>query len=132
MNWLPLLVMLATPVTPCLGPSAWDNDGGSTLHIDSIAADGQISGHYVNHAQGYRCQGTAYPVTGWWALDTNVVTFSVKWQNDHERCNSVTSWVGYFEAGCKRLVTSWFLVRDDADNRDDMLSGESVFIRIAP
>jgi len=45
--------------------SAWTNQSGSTLYIDSVSNDGQITGTYINRAQGYGCQNISYAVTGW-------------------------------------------------------------------
>lgn len=54
--------------------SAWTNQSGSTLYINSIASNGQLTGTYINRAAGYGCQNTPYPVTGW--IYGSAITFT--------------------------------------------------------
>jgi len=52
-------------ITSIPTPSAWNNQSGSTLIINSIDSTGLITGTYVNRAPGYGCQNIPYPVTVW-------------------------------------------------------------------
>jgi Avidin family len=103
--------------------SAWTNQSGSTLYIDAIAPNGQVSGHYINRAQGYGCQNIAYPMTGW--LYANSITFTVKWQSTTQSCNSITSWTGFFYGG--KINTLWQLVVNGSTSTSQILKGSDTF-----
>jgi Avidin family len=105
--------------------SAWTNQSGSTLYIDAIAPSGQITGHYINRAQGFGCQNISYPVTGW-TYGTSI-TFTVKWQSSTQSCNSITSWTGFFYNG--KITTLWQLVVNGSTNPNQILQGSDVFTR---
>ena len=64
-----------------------------------------ITGSYVNNAAGFQCQGTSYPLVGWY-LNT-ATTFSVIWSNSAANCNSVTAWTGNYVGG--NFVMDWSL-----------------------
>jgi hypothetical protein len=55
-----------------------------------------VSGSYINRNEGFNCQNTPYPLTGW--VLGNFISFSVAWDNVYENCNSVTAWSGFAEA----------------------------------
>lgn len=105
--------------------AAWTNQRGSTLYIDAVAPNGQISGQYVNRASGSGCQNTPYPVIGW--LYGTAITFTVKWQNSSQSCNSITSWAGFFANG--RINTQWELV---VNGSTQIQRGSDVFTPVAP
>lgn len=82
---LPLVSAIAI-AAQCPGTSTWQNESGSYLYFDSISPDGKITGHYINNAAGYNCQGTPYPVVGWILPGTNTIAFTVQWSNQYENC----------------------------------------------
>jgi hypothetical protein len=103
--------------------SAWVNQLGSVLHIDSVGSNGQLTGTYVNKAPGFRCQGTPYPVAGW--VYGTAITFTTRWQNPSESCNSITSWTGFYSQG--QIKTLWQLVVNGSSNTGQILQGSDVF-----
>lgn len=103
--------------------SAWTNQRGSTLYIDSVAPNGQLTGHYINRAQGFNCQNIAYPVVGW--IYQNAITFTTIWQNPVESCNSITSWTGFYDNG--QISTLWQLVVNGSSSTNQILQGSDTF-----
>jgi hypothetical protein len=83
----------------------WVNDHGSTLVIQTIGADGSVTGTYANNAPGYKCAGVAFPIVGW--MDGARISYTVRWKNASVDCASITSWTGYFNEG--RLGVEWVL-----------------------
>ena len=108
----------------------WQNQSGSYLVVSSVNSDGLINGQYWNYASGYNCIGTPYPVTGWQLPGTNTVTFTVKWDNNHENCYSLTAWTG-FTTGSTTITTLWQLVPNGAQNTGQILQGSDTFRRVA-
>ncbi|MGR6036117.1 MAG: avidin/streptavidin family protein [Candidatus Nitrosoglobus sp.] len=106
--------------------STWTNQSGSTLHIKSIDSKGQITGYYINRAKDYGCQDTPYPVTGW--VYETAITFTVKWKNATESCNSITSWTGFYYQGV--ITTLWQLVPDGAKSTGEIKQGGDIFKRV--
>ncbi len=104
-------------------PSAWTNQSGSTLYIENVGPSGDLSGYYINRAQGYACQNTPYPVTGW--IYGTAITFTVTWQNATESCNSITSWTGFYYQG--QITTLWQLVINGSTSTDQIITGEDIF-----
>ena len=89
--------------------SVWKNQSGSTITFTSVdPASGQLSGIYINNAQGYSCQGTPYPVTGY--IYETLLSWSVRWSNATEDCKSITGWTGYFDSASGTIKTDWMLV----------------------
>jgi len=103
--------------------SAWTNQSGSTLYIDAVAPSGQLTGSYINRAQGFGCQNTAYPVTGW--VYGTAITFTVLWENAVESCNSITSWTGFYFQGT--ITTLWQLVINGSTSPQQIAQGSDVF-----
>lgn len=103
--------------------SAWTNQSGSTLFIDSISANGQLTGTYVNRAPGYQCQNSPYPVTGW--VYGTAITFTTIWKNSSESCNSITAWTGFYYQG--QIKTLWQLVINGSTNTNQIIQGEDTF-----
>lgn len=103
--------------------SAWTNQSGSTLFIDSISASGQLTGTYVNRASGYQCQNSPYPVTGW--IYGSAITFTTDWRNSTESCNSITAWTGFYYQGT--IQTLWQLVINGSSNTNQIIKGEDIF-----
>ena len=87
----------------------WVNDHGSVLVIQSIGANGSVTGTYANNAAGYKCAGVAFPLVGW--MDGQRISYTVLWKNASVDCNSITSWTGYFNAG--RLGVEWVVTFDE-------------------
>jgi hypothetical protein len=59
------------PLANAQAPSVtgtWVNDHGSVLVIQSIGANGSVTGTYANNATGYKCAGVAFPLVGWATL----------------------------------------------------------------
>lgn len=105
--------------------SAWTNQRGSTLYIDSISSTGQVTGHYINRAAGYNCQNISYPVTGW--VYGTAITFTTLWQSQTESCNSITSWTGFYYQG--QISTLWQLTKNGSTSTSQILQGSDVFNR---
>ena len=103
--------------------SAWTNQSGSTLYIESISNDGQIVGSYINRAQGYGCQNIEYPVTGW--VYGTAITFTVDWKSAIESCNSITSWTGFLYQG--KIQTLWQLVVNGSSSTSQIINGPDTF-----
>ncbi len=108
------------------GATTWVNQSGSMMTI-SVNSKGAVSGQYINRAAGTKCQGTPYKISGW-ALN-NFISFSVRWDNAHENCNSVTGWTGYATAdssGKISIKTKWNLVYKSASG-SQIQPGEDTF-----
>ncbi len=104
--------------------SVWQNQRGSLFQINTVSANGLLTGFYVNKAAGYQCQNYGYPMTGW-VVGTSV-SFSVNWNNGVVNCNSTTGWTGYVSGNT--LVTKWNL---SASGSTTILSGADTFTRIS-
>lgn len=108
------------------GATTWVNQSGSIMTI-SVNSKGAVSGQYINRAAGTKCQGTPYKISGW-ALN-NFISFSVRWDNAHENCNSITGWTGYATAdssGKINIKTKWNLVYQSASG-SQIQPGEDTF-----
>lgn len=103
--------------------SAWTNQSGSTLYIENIGSNGQLTGTYINRAQGYGCQNIAYPVTGW--VYGTAITFTTTWQSTTESCNSITAWTGFLYQG--QIQTLWQLVINGSSNTKQIIQGADTF-----
>ena len=107
-------------------PSAWDNQSGSTLTINSISSTGLITGTYTNRASGYGCQNIPYPVTGW-AYGT-AITFNTIWQNASASCSSITAWTGFLYQG--KMSTLWSLTIDGSYSTAQIIPGNDTFRQV--
>ena len=87
----------------------WVNDHGSVLVIQSIRANGSVTGTYANNATGYKYAGVALPLVGW--MDGQRISCTVLWKNASVDYNSITSWTGCFNAG--RLGVEWVVTFDE-------------------
>ncbi|WP_445945773.1 avidin/streptavidin family protein [Shewanella sp.] len=107
--------------------SAWVNQDGSTLYINSINAQGELTGSYINRAAGFACQNSPYPVNGW--VFGTAISFSTKWLNSVESCNSITSWSGFYNnaGGQGKISTLWQLVVNGSSSPSQILKGQDVF-----
>lgn len=108
---LAALCAVAQP-TSAQSPSVtgtWANDHGSTLVIQSIGADGSVTGTYASSTPGYKCAGVAFPLVGW--MDGPRISYTVRWKNASVDCAQITSWTGYFNG--TRLGVEWVLSYDD-------------------
>jgi len=103
--------------------SAWTNQSGSTLYINTIDANGLLSGTYINREAGYGCQNIAYPVTGW--VYGTAITFTTTWESQSESCNSITAWTGFYAQG--QITTLWQLVINGSTSPSQILKGSDVF-----
>lgn len=102
----------------------WRNDHGSVLVIQSVGADGGVTGTYANNAPGYKCAGVAFPIAGW--MDGSRISYTVRWKNASVDCASITSWTGYFNEG--RLGVEWVLVYEE-DGRPRLRAGSDSYTR---
>lgn len=107
-------------------PSAWDNQSGSTLTINSISSTGLITGTYTNRASGYECKNIPYPVTGW-AYGT-AITFNTIWQNASASCSSITAWTGFLYQG--KMSTLWSLTIDGSYSTAQIIPGNDTFRQV--
>lgn len=103
--------------------SAWTNELGSTLYIDTIGSNGLLTGTYINRAAGYGCQNISYPVTGW--VYGTAITFTTIWESTTESCNSITAWTGFYYNG--QISTLWQLVINGSTSTSQILTGSDVF-----
>ena len=103
--------------------SAWTNQDGSTLYINSVGSNGQITGTYINRAPGYSCQNISYPVTGW--IYGTAITFTTIWQSSTESCNSITAWTGFYYNG--EIATLWQLTINGSTSTSQIIQGSDVF-----
>jgi len=103
--------------------SAWTNQSGSTLYIDSIDDRGFLTGTYINRASGYSCQNISYPVVGW--VYGTAITFNTIWRSTTESCNSITAWTGFLYNG--KIDTLWQLTRNGSSNTSQIIKGNDVF-----
>ena len=89
--------------------TSWVNQSGSRMTI-SVSGAGVVTGTYVNNAAGTSCRGTPYAITGWVLND--FISFTVRWDNSFENCNSITGWTGYagVSGGTVSITTDWNLV----------------------
>ena len=103
--------------------SVWVNQVGSLLSINSIDANGLLTGTYINKEAGYGCQNSSYPVTGF--VYGTVISFTVNWQNSVETCNSITSWTGFYFNG--QISTLWQLVVSGSTSTSQIVQGSDTF-----
>lgn len=108
------------------GMSGWTNQSGSTMSI-SVDPSGQVNGTYINRASGYGCQNTPYPVTGW--IVGTSISFTVRWDNQYENCNSVTGWTGFYNTATGQIDTLWNLAVSGSTNPGQIISGSDTFSR---
>jgi len=116
----------ADSITSIPTPSAWDNQSGSTLTINSIGSSGLITGTYVSRATDYACQNISYPVTGW-AYGT-AITFNTIWQSASESCNSITAWTGFLYQ--TEMSTLWSLTISGSTNTSEIVRDTDTFKQI--
>jgi Avidin family len=97
-----------------LQASTWKNQRGSSLVIASVdQKTGAISGTYTNRAPGFPlCAQTPYPLVGW--VYGSAITFTVRWKNTQESCDSITAWSGNINFNDQKISTIWHLTIDNA------------------
>jgi Avidin family len=115
---------------PFGAPGQWIADDGSIVALQ-FAPGGLVTGTFISHTPGFACAGTAFPVTGW-AL-SEVVTFSVAWNNDFQNCNAVTNWTGYSleEPDGVHIATNWSLAHWGGTESAAIESGQTLFRPLA-
>ncbi len=99
--------------------SVWVNELGSTMTIQSVGADGLITGTYVT-AVGCGA-GTVRPLRGWY--NKGAITFTVNWQE----CNSLTSWTGNVASSGATIVTLWLLSVSGPPKWNSIIAGADTF-----
>lgn len=128
---IPVVIVLLSclAILPALEAqeSTWQNQSGSTLSIEDVDSEGLITGYYINRASGFGCQNTPYPVTGWVLPGTNTITFTVKWENTTQNCQSLTAWTGFFSADGQTITTLWQLVVNGTTSTGQILKGSDTF-----
>lgn len=111
--------------------TTWVNEEGSTMTI-SVSATDEVTGQYVNHAQGTGCQNTPYLISG--RVNGQFIAFAVAWSNGTQNCNSTTGWTGYARQnndGTLQIVTDWNLSYQ-AGSGPAIDSGSDLFSYVAP
>ncbi|MCU7935372.1 MAG: avidin/streptavidin family protein [Candidatus Thiodiazotropha sp. (ex Dulcina madagascariensis)] len=103
--------------------SAWTNQSGSTLYVDTVDSNGLLTGTYINRAAGYGCQNISYPVTGW--VYGTAIAFNTIWQSTTESCNSITAWTGFYYQG--QINTLWQLTINGSTSTSQIIQGGDVF-----
>ncbi len=106
------------------GSSVWVNSRGSEMYI-SVSSSGHVSGSYINHDGNYSCQNSPFPVSGW--VDGTAISFSVRWDNQFENCNSVTGWTGYYDSSTGKIETKWNLAVSGSTDPSQISSGTDTF-----
>lgn len=118
-------------VTAIAAGYTWQSQSGSimSLTFDPTSTPDvyQLSGYYINNKPGYSCQGTPYPVTGYFLAPTATISFSVAWKNNAENCLSVTGWTGYMNAQTLVITTNWNLAYEASPGVMRIDSGADVF-----
>ena len=71
--------------------TTWVNDHARFV-IQSIDADGRLSGTYENIGTNFSCTGQVFPVTGW--VDGERISYAVRRKNPGN-CTSLEAWTGY-------------------------------------
>jgi hypothetical protein len=99
--------------------SVWVNELGSKMTIQTVGADGLITGTYVT-AVGCGA-GKIRPLRGWY--DNGAITFTVNWQE----CNSLTSWTGNVAASGVAIVTLWQLTVSGPAQWNSITAGADTF-----
>ena len=90
--------------------TSWVNDHGSELVIQSIAADGRLTGTYSSSTPNFNCRNVAFPLAGW--ADGDRLAYAVQWKNANVDCAQITSWTGFARNGL--IHVEWILVYFDA------------------
>lgn len=115
--------------------SVWKNQSGSVAVLTFTTSPTQpstwdVSGYYVNNAQGTGCIGTPYPLTGVYYGGSNppMISFSVAWSNASSVCNSSTGWTGYQTSNGTdvQFMTAWNLAYQGSSG-GAILAGEDIF-----
>jgi hypothetical protein len=103
--------------------SSWVNELGSVLTINSVAANGLMTGTYTTNVG---CSaGTPQPMTGWYYGGNagGAITFSVYWNG----CNSVTSWSGQYNINNGNFQALWHLTLAAAPAWNGIYAGTDSF-----
>lgn len=116
----------AKPMAPksLSGHTVWTNSRGSEMYI-SVSSSGHVSGDYINRDGNYSCQNTPYPISGW--VEGTSISFSVRWDNQFENCNSVTGWTGFYDASTGNIETKWNLSVSGSTDLSQVISGTDTF-----
>ena len=104
---------------PLAASSAWVNELGSTMTIQTVGSDGLITGTYVT-AVGCGA-GTARPLRGWY--NNGAITFTVNWQE----CASLTSWTGNIAPLGVTIATLWQLSVSGPPKWNSIIAGANTF-----
>jgi hypothetical protein len=110
---------------PIQSQTSWTNQRGSTLYVTHVnPRTGQITGSFINRANGFHCENKPYPMTGWFS--GNAVTFSVNWESKHApNCKSTTAWTGFVSGD--KMPTRWQLIADGATDLKDIATEDDLF-----
>ena len=104
--------------------TSWVNELGSVLTINSIGANGLMTGTYVTNVG---CgAGQPQPMTGWYysGQTGGAMTFTVNWQG----CNSLTSWSGQYNYSNANIQTLWYLAAAAAPAWNGINAGADTFV----
>lgn len=105
-----IFISTASATTKNLSGTQWvSKNYHSIFRITSVSKNGLLIGTYQNQAPQYPCN-SIYLVTGW--LYGDVISFTTKWQNSIESCNSITIWIGKLNVASDQISVNWDLVRD--------------------
>jgi hypothetical protein len=103
---------------------SWVNELGSVLTINSVGANGLLTGTYVTAAG---CSaGKPQPMTGWFyaGASGSSITFSVYWSG----CNSLTSWSGQYNNSDGHFAALWYLTLASATAWNGTNAGSDTFV----
>ena len=112
-----LLVLPIAARSQSLQPqTTWVNDHARFV-IQSIDADGKLTGTYENIGANFSCAGQAFPVTGW--VDGERISYAVR-RKSPGNCTSIEAWTGYVRGG--ELLVEFYAVLWDG-TQDVVLKG---------
>jgi hypothetical protein len=112
-----LLVLPIAARSQSLQPqTTWVNDHARFV-IQSIDADGKLTGTYENIGANFSCAGQAFPVTGW--ADGERISYAVR-RKSPGNCTSIEAWTGYVRGG--ELLVEFYAVLWDG-TQDVVLKG---------
>ena len=102
--------------------TTWVNDHAQ-LVIQSVDAQGQLTGSYTNYGAGFGCAGKAFPVTGW--IDGDMVSFTVH-RKEPVNCTTIQAWTGFVRDG--QLLVDYLAVATES-GRNGLIKGSDRYRR---
>jgi len=120
------LVLVSTTYAQSAAPlsagTTWVNELGSVMTIQSVAANGLVTGTYVTNVG---CgAGKVRSLTGWY--NTGAFTFTVNFDD----CASIAAWAGQVDSSQPPKITAlWHLVLSGPPRWNGIYAGTDTFVR---